>query len=285
MPTFEELIKDKEVANHPLLQRYADTEKDRKKLIKHSQELQDLMSNPFSLNEYVEEGTKDINHMIREASVLIQDVFSQFMLPLTPKFFYNNTRDLKHARNDETRVVSGSLIFNGEFRSSLGVIKHATISIPINAGELIPPSMMEVDGRLHVISQSSLDDILKRSTSYELSQLRDSYQKPPLTRSEREIALEMRNYEGYKPRKNPEENYLNQKTVEAKARKQALAGTPRMFAQVLETMEKAEEKGLDTFPRPYFYILKNYILEFVSTASKDAWEPHLINLGFCLNPL
>jgi hypothetical protein len=59
---------------------------------------------------------------------------------------------------------------------------------------------------------------------------------------------------------------------------------PAGYDLVLEDMVKAEEDGLDTFPRPYSHIERNYILRRYPTCSRDKWLPHLINDGFALNP-
>ena len=68
------------------------------------------------------------------------------------------------------------------------------------------------------------------------------------------------------------------------AKKVAVKSTPAGFELVVKEMRKAQENLEDTFPRPFHYILRNYILKHVSTANKDHWEPHLINVGLCLNP-
>lgn len=69
-----------------------------------------------------------------------------------------------------------------------------------------------------------------------------------------------------------------------KRRRALRGGTPSGWQQVVDLMEKAKKDGTDTFPRAYDYLLKTYILEVVNTASKDAWETHLINAGWAYNP-
>jgi hypothetical protein len=59
---------------------------------------------------------------------------------------------------------------------------------------------------------------------------------------------------------------------------------PAGYDLVLEDMVAAEDTGLDTFPRPYSHIERNYILRRYPTCSRDKWLPHLINDGFALNP-
>jgi hypothetical protein len=71
-----------------------------------------------------------------------------------------------------------------------------------------------------------------------------------------------------------------------KNRKIASMGTavPAGYEKCKELMDKAEEEGLDTFPRSWIHVLRNYILELVSTASQDQWMTHLVNDGYVLNP-
>jgi len=59
--------------------------------------------------------------------------------------------------------------------------------------------------------------------------------------------------------------------------------TPPNYDLVLGDMVKAEEDGLDTFPRLYAHIEKNYILKRVATCSENSWLPHLVNDGFAIN--
>ena len=59
--------------------------------------------------------------------------------------------------------------------------------------------------------------------------------------------------------------------------------TPPNYDLVLGDMVKAEKDGYDTFPRPYGHVFKNYIMARVSTASENAWLPHLVNDGFVIN--
>lgn len=59
---------------------------------------------------------------------------------------------------------------------------------------------------------------------------------------------------------------------------------PGGYAKVKELMDKAQDDGKDTFPRSWIHVLRNYILEVVSTASQDSWATHLVNDGYVLNP-
>jgi len=60
--------------------------------------------------------------------------------------------------------------------------------------------------------------------------------------------------------------------------------TPPGYDLVLGDMVQAEEEGLDTFPRSYAHVEKNYILKRLSTCSSHHWMVHLTNDGFIINP-
>jgi hypothetical protein len=62
-------------------------------------------------------------------------------------------------------------------------------------------------------------------------------------------------------------------------------GTPLGYLEVVDAMLEAEEAGLDTFPRPFIHVARNYIMAHTNTASQNMWMPHLINDGFVINPL
>lgn len=59
---------------------------------------------------------------------------------------------------------------------------------------------------------------------------------------------------------------------------------PPGYESCKELMDKAQEEGLDTFPRSWIHVLRNYILEVVGTASQDQWLAHLVNDGYVINP-
>jgi len=74
-----------------------------------------------------------------------------------------------------------------------------------------------------------------------------------------------------------------QKTHKARTASMGTA-IPAGYEKVKSLMDKAQEEDKDTFPRSWIHVLRNYILEVVSTASQDAWATHLVNDGYVLNP-
>jgi len=284
MSKFEDLIKDKVVADHPLLKGYRDLPKLREVLEKHAETLtkrgEDL-SDMFSKKPPKSEQPKDMRSIIYKASEVLGEVLAQFDFPMIPKVNFNCTRDVKYAKHDDTQVIDAVIYFTAHMLSKTGIRKDAEIPIPVVSGEVTIPSIMEVDGRPMVISQHAIDEVLGRLTSYAVPQLREHEFSLPLERSEREVRVEIRNTMGPQAVENKPELYLNQKLG---AEKQAVKMTPAGFEQVVELLEAAQESGEDTFPRTYGHVLRHYVLEVVNTAEKDKWEKHLINRGFCLNP-
>ena len=284
MSKFDELIKNKIVANHPLLKGYRDLPKVKDIVEKHAQmlELGENLTDMFSKSPYREERKTDINSLIYEASVVLADSLAQFDFPMPPKVSFNGTKDVKYASTEDEQVIDAVIHFSAQVISPSGVRKEFNIPIPVTSGQVMPPSMVQVDGKSAVLSQHTIDTILDNATSWELPPLREHQFSPPLNRFEKEMAVEMRNTMGWQARENDPKHYLNQKYKAS--RREAVKATPSGFEQALELMEKAKEAGEDTFPRPWHHVLRNYVLEVVSTAHKDKWEPHLINLGFVLNP-
>jgi hypothetical protein len=282
MPKFDDLIKEDFVKSHPLLQGYRNLPEIREAMLKHAQEMQEEAINPNDLEDmfskpkgYQEPESNDIRSVVHEASSVLQDVLCQFDIPLFPKVRFVNTRDVKYASHNPSQVVDGLVIFTADFTSLTGIRKQATIPISVCEGMVVPPSVMEIDGRMYVIAQSSINEIINRNTMYQLPQLREQYD-PPMTRVEREMAVGMRNNEGWQPRRN-DGNFMM-------CRKDSAKSTPVAYNAVVKDMIEAEEKGEDTFPRSFMYLMRNYILNHVSTCSKDKWIIPLMNDGFCLNP-
>jgi hypothetical protein len=99
-----------------------------------------------------------------------------------------------------------------------------------------------------------------------------------MNKEEKALAVELRNSMGPQARDNTQAPEKIIKRVEG------ALDTPPGFKDVIDDIEEAEKEGWDTFPRPWVYLLRNYILNHVSVASRDAWEPHLINKSIAINP-
>ncbi|MDC1299870.1 hypothetical protein N8Z24_00025 [bacterium] len=280
MSKFDELIKNKIVANHPLLEGYRNLPEIGERTAQ-SIELGEHLSDMFSRSPYEEERRKDINSLMYEASVVVADSLAQFDFPMHPKVSFNGAKDVKFAKHDETEVIDAVIHFTAQVMSKSGVRKDLEIPVPISSGMVMPPSMMKVDGKSVVLSQHSIDQVMDNNTSFELPPLREHQFSPPMSKFEKEMAVEMRNTMGWQAREIEPEHYMNQKQS---AKKEAIKATPSGFDQALDLMKTAKEAGEDTFPRPWHHVLRHYVLEVVSTAHKDKWEPHLINLGYCINP-
>ena len=288
MATFDDLMKNKVVSDHPLLKGYHKMKARRDAQAYPAHGLQEdqesidggSLNDIFSMRGAPQE-TREVTSMrgmVFEASKALQDTLSQFVLPIFPKVSYNNVRDVKYARDSQTDILEGLVLFNVHLVSKSGVRKEATIPVKVIRGEALPPSMMVIEGRLYTVSQDALDKVLDRVTSYEVPELRGMYDAP-LNPQEKALAVGLRDFTGPLPRDNAQDY-----TTKIKEAAIGTSAVPAGFAAVLEDIEAAEKDGLDTFPRPWIYLLRNYILNHVSTASRDAWEPHLINKSIALNP-
>lgn len=283
MATFDELMKKEEVTNHPLLKGYHRLGESRRALEAQAHGLQEAqetltssdLKDIFSEKNHMSKGHMNMRDLVFEASKVLSDTLSQFILPIRPKVSFNNTRDVKYARHSETEIVEGLVLFNVDLVSKSGVRKQALIPVKVQDGEGVPPSVMEISGQLYMVAQDAFDSVLERVTSYEVLEPRGQFE-PPLNREERDMVMDQINFEGPQPRDNSP-NYLT-KT------KEAAISVPRGWKEVTAEMDLAEEEGLDTFPRPWIYLLRNYVLNHVSTADRDQWETHLINKGYAINP-
>jgi hypothetical protein len=207
MSDFDKLMKDPRVAGHPLLKnsmkKWSDSE---------FHGLNDMFS---SNNPYKRESKKDLTNLVKDATLAVQDMLDQFDTPMMPQIRFLNHRDTKYARNDETRVVSSVLSFDVEFMTLTGVKRVASVPVTVRESEVIPPSIMYVNGAAEVISQGVIDGIIGRATSYALPSVREGYE-PLLNGPEREMAVKVRNERGWVENGTAYKNYLMRKNMKRK---------------------------------------------------------------------
>lgn len=294
MSIYDDLKKLDHVKNHPLIKRSENFAKDlRDRYNKYAQQVEDDISQPredldfsniperfseeFS-KEYASRKRISSQDLVREAYDVVREVLDQFDIPLRPVLSYNKVKDLRLAQDDFDKVVEANVVFNVEFKTVTGARKLATISVPVSRGSLLPPSIIDIDGIPQVIAQSTFNTLINRNTSFAKEPLKGHIFSPPLSAEERIDAVEFRNEIGYQPREYKSTDYLGR--IESREKP-----IPAAFKAVVEDMIEAQEKGLDTFPKRWNVLYEKYILNHVSEAEKDAWMPHLINEGFCINPL
>lgn len=280
MATFDELMKKEHVANHPIFNK---SRKVAQESSLDKTDLNDLLSQAINPNQQTQNEGTNLRGLVFAASRAIEDTLAQFILPIAPRVAYNKTSDLKYARGDQSKIIEGTVLFNINFISESGVKKHATTAVRVVNGQATPPSIVNIDERAYVFSQDTMDEVLNRVTSYELLELRQEFE-PPLNKQDREVAVALRNSIGWRAR-HLMDGYLCQPNTKSKTSATGVKGVPRGFKEAVDAMKEAEKAGEDTFPRSWVYVLHNYILPQVNTASKDSWEPHLINAGFCYNPM
>jgi hypothetical protein len=246
-------------------------------LVEEEMDKPDVHGDAFSqpVEEDVEGDKSKLPYLVRAAVVATSDIMSQFELPLPPELTYQRTRNVKYSKVYPEDVVSGVIILNCKIATIGNAKRKFEVAVPVVRGEIVSPSVINYNGSMHVFAQSTIDEIVDRATSYELPQIRGLY-SPPMSQYEREMFIAMRNELGWQPR--------DIGTMEKHPIKRYAKGIPPAYGAVVGMMEQAEKDGLDTFPRAWQHILQTYILNCTNTASRDAWEVHLINGGWAINP-
>lgn len=273
----KDLTDKKHVKNSPVIASFKlAVENDKKLMNKHAEDMSNL-TDMFSSNSVNRDNESyELSSMIKKAVVSTSNLLSQFDFPIGPEITYVKSKNVRYASNDNTKVVSGCIILNCKIATLSGVDTDTIIPVSINRGEIIDPSVIIWDGRDYVISQSFVDNIVQRNTSYETIPQREMFE-PFFDADEAIVAAESKEITGYQPR---EPIYMDtDKNIKRGAKK-----APLMLGEVRKVMAEAEDNGEDTFPRPWNYILENYVRPLVGTVSQDIWMPHLINLGFVINP-
>ncbi len=316
MSQYDNLLKKAHVRNHPLIAGRDHYKRARAACRKYSQMMEDTveeekpeLNDMFSQKENentVDGGDQKLSTLIYKASESVQDLMHQFNFPLPPALKFLAVKKVKRAATDADKVIEAEVRLEAKIETLTGSRQYLEVPVHIVKGAVIPPSMVYHDGREYLLTQTVVDKIVRRATSYSLDPLTSGWNAPPLRGAELAGQVELRNEQGYQPREytdgfmNVKKNSRNaqvQTTEErnkqvdprqlkllSRKKKALRGGTPGGWKDVLELIQKAEEDGTDTFPRPYPYLCREYILELLPYAEKDAWEIPLINMGYAINP-
>lgn len=279
MPSFDELLEKEHVREHVLFKQREDRIAKQRKIRAFyenaaEEEDSDDLNDMFSSGESAKSEDKSLPDFIRSAVRVTEALMTQFSFPLYPKISYNNVKNVKYAAHDQNVVVGGSVLLNCQFKTLNGMNRVATISVPIDRGEVITPAVMELDGRLYTIGQSAIDEIVDRATSYKVENTRGMFD-PPYDQDERIMAMENKYNMGYKPRESG--NIFDTK-------KRGKHDVHTSYELVTAAMDEAADNGEDTFPRQWSHLAQKYILPVIGSASPGTWMNPLINDGYCINP-
>lgn len=271
------------IKNNPIISAYKKQSKLVRETVKeHSQSIRNELTDLFSSGIRSSE-KKQLSGMIKEAISSTNDLLYQFDFPIAPQLTFNRVRNVRYASHEDSEVVSGCIILGCKITSMTGVDMDTEIPINVDRGEIMVPSVIFHNGRESVISQSTVDEIVNRNTSYSLPQLREQF-KPPYTNEEAKMAVESRNEIGWQPRK---PMYMDERVRPMKQHKPtrivSCKGTPTGYRLITDAMNEAQEKGLDTFPRPIHYLLREYVRPIMGEVYQSAWEIPLVNDGYALN--
>ena len=200
MPKFEELKQRNHVANHPLFREHD------KRIVAMREnmsrtaggvDLSDIFLQRSSVGLRGED--RSLNAYIQEAAITAQSCLDACEFPVRPSITYGASKFVRYAAHDENAVVDAEIQFNVKFASLSGVQCHAVLPVHVTAGSVVPPSTLIHNGRMRILAQSTVDEILQRNTTYELEPLRGQYD-PPLEGDEIDRAVSERNQRGYQPR-------------------------------------------------------------------------------------
>jgi hypothetical protein len=281
---YDDLVKKAHVKNHPLIGQAKAYQRERAVRRLMAQQREDLLDS-FSQKEMelenegaaLDGGDQKLSTLVYKASLIVHDLLTQFDIPILPQLRFIKAKDVKRAAVDEDRVVEAQIIFEAQLNSVSNVRNYLEIPVRVVRGSIVPPSIARVEGKDVLLTQHVINNILRRTTSYELTPLNSHWSDPPLSYEETKAAVETRNELGYQPR-TVKPMFIASKKEGAKDK------LPSGWKEVLELIQKADKEGTDTFPRSYHYLCRKYILEVLPTANMSEWEVPLINMGYALNP-
>jgi len=229
--------------------------------------------------DVVDGGDQRLRTLQLKAVEVAREFLGQFDFPIMPELKLLNSRSVKSADIDPDRVISAEIRIEAKCTTATGAREYLEIPVSVARGCLVPPSMVFHHGREALLTQSFVDDVVRRATSYAVPPLQRGWNHAPLSHETLQYAVDVRNDLGYMPRENP----VNMGVMRASKRKQA-KGAPAGWQMVVELLEAAEQAGEDTFPRPFDHIAKVYIAEVLPVFSYYDWEIHMINAGYAINP-
>lgn len=202
MHQFDRLIKKGHVKNHPLFVGRDDRIKAMREAMSKVSEttpldLVDIFSQAKQIG--IKAGDRSINAYIQQAAIAAQQALDVLHWPLPPRIEYNNARKVRYARHDDSQVVDAEILFNVKIATVSGLKREATLPVHIAAGQIVPPSTLFFEDRMHLLAQSTVDSIVRRNTSYYMPPLRRQF-SPPLRGQDLDTAVEARNLIGWQAR-------------------------------------------------------------------------------------
>jgi len=287
----DSLHKKKHVKCNPIITSYRERARADSELLKAHKEALDSsdLRDMFSISQSKYSKDKKLPGLIKEAISVTSDLLAQFNFPIFPKISTERPRNIRYAAHDNKEVVSGVINLNCKISSFSGVDIHTNIPVHIDRGEIIVPSIMIHDGRESIISQSLIDELVDRNTSYALEPLRGEFD-PFNDFEDTSIAVDARNVIGYQPRMinylDSDKNFSNQDSGPHDYRSGSMKdkGLPSAYSEVKSLMDKAIEDNKDNFPRSWQHVYETYIIPVVGSANQSDWESFLMNDGYVLNP-
>lgn len=113
----------------------------------------------------------------QHAVQMARDLLNSFRMPSMPKLSYSGIRNARTAQSS-SKLEDGVVTIFAEIRTISGVNVGFDIPMEIREGELQEPSVVVIDGAPRIIAQSTFDDLVERSTMYDLPPVRELYSAP-----------------------------------------------------------------------------------------------------------
>jgi hypothetical protein len=185
------------VKRHPLFaDRDARIEARRDRLSKRAQDLADIFSQ--ANGAALLEKSQKLPDLIKTAVDEARNMIDQFDFPIRPTLEYEKVKNVKSAGSSDD-ILSGTVVLLCKCATLTGTKQSFEIPVTIKGGKVVPPSVINFQGKDFVLAQSTVNAIVQRASSYELMPVRNMFD-PPQTRDERATVSKTRNEIGYQPR-------------------------------------------------------------------------------------
>lgn len=256
MPSFDDLMKKTHVKNHPLLAGRKKVQQIRAAWKHYAQEMEptedgspdteDIFNDLSDEDDNVSTDDAKLSTVIYKSSAVVNDLLCQFDFPIMPSLRFLKSQGLKHASMSDDRVVGGILIFEAKFETVTGARNYLEIPVTLVKGSIIPPSVVYNDGREYVLTQSLVDRLVRRNTSYALEPFGSMF-GPPLVGADRQIEVDRRNEMGYQPIENDTQYMSVKKSRRKRSRINKSRAQEVAHLAAMEIVGEHEDFGMSDF--------------------------------------
>lgn len=116
-------------------------------------------------------------HPGQAAILAVRAALASYDLPVDMRFHYAGMR--RYQGHGAHHVSEGIVTVQASFRTLSGVQRTVDIPVIVHAGQVLEPAVVIENGAMHVIAQSTFDDLIDRGTIYQPVQSRETMFSPP----------------------------------------------------------------------------------------------------------